>query len=268
MDRGYFINMTINKILHTYWGGEKLSYLRYLTIISFIKYNPDWEVKLYIPAKLFKGNNTWSTKEQDGIYTGKDYLNELPITPIKISMESIGMSDDIPEVHKSDILRYFLLLSYGGVWSDMDILYTKPLVIDDSINHIVCKHPTHDYYSIGLIGGVKGSGLFKLLLDRSFDIRTKGYQSFGNQIWCNLNLVKGTWNIPMWLVYYLDSTKIPDIFEKNIKLPEESIGLHWYGGHKLAGEWENKVTPNNYEFDTTLGTVLKQILKDTQNEIL
>lgn len=258
--------MTINKILHTYWGAEKLSYLRYLTIISFMKYNPDWEVRLYTPIKLFKGNNTWATGEQIGKYIGKDYMNELPIKPIKVDMESIGMSNDIPEVHKSDILRYFLLLSYGGVWSDMDIIYTKPLIISSDIEHIVCKHPTQHYFSIGLIGSIKGSKMFKALLDKAYITATDtDYQVYGNQIWNGLKIIPKTWNIPMNLVYYLDSTMTPKIFEDNVKLPKESIGLHWYAGSPISSKWENRLTPDNYmDYDNTICNTIKQVMDNAK----
>ncbi len=50
-------------ILHVYCGGNNLSWLRYMTIISFKKYNPEWTVNLYVPKKPFKGKITWNTKE-------------------------------------------------------------------------------------------------------------------------------------------------------------------------------------------------------------
>jgi hypothetical protein len=37
----------IEKTLHTYWGGDSMSYLRYLTLASFRKLNPDWKIFLY-----------------------------------------------------------------------------------------------------------------------------------------------------------------------------------------------------------------------------
>ena len=53
----------IPKILHVYWGGSSLPKLRYLTIESFAKYNPDWEVRVYVPATPVEGHS-WSTFEQ------------------------------------------------------------------------------------------------------------------------------------------------------------------------------------------------------------
>ena len=72
-------NLNISKGSHTYWGGGKLVYLRYLTIKTFMRLNPDWQIILWYPVAPFKGKS-W------GIEPGhkelnqdlcKDYLPEL-----------------------------------------------------------------------------------------------------------------------------------------------------------------------------------------------
>ena len=123
----------IPKIAHFYWGNEKLPYLRYLTISSFCKYNPDWKVRFYYP-KYRQTKKTWNSKEHKyEIIVKKDYteeLKKLPITFVEIDFESLDLSNDLTEVHKSDYLRWFLLANVGGLWSDMDIIYI------DSMNNI------------------------------------------------------------------------------------------------------------------------------------
>jgi len=39
------------KLMFLYWDGSPLSYLNYLTIISFNHYNPGWKITVYIPTR-------------------------------------------------------------------------------------------------------------------------------------------------------------------------------------------------------------------------
>jgi hypothetical protein len=226
-----------------YWGGEKLSFLRYMTIYSFCKLNPDWEAILYVPKNI---NNriTWNTGEQEGAYNGEDYFDKLKDLPVIIKELNDEFSiPDTHEVRKSDILRYYLIYNYGGMWSDMDIVYTKPMDLPlDS--DIVCQHPVHNYYSIGLIGGNKGSTIYKYLIDSVSSVNGNGYQDYGNILWRSIDN-SNTYNLPMSKVYAYDSTMIPKIYEDN-KLPEDAIGCHWYAGNSLSKEWENKLNTETF----------------------
>ena len=64
----------------------------------------------------------------------------------------------------------------------------------------------------------------------------------------------------MDLVWHYDSTQIQKIFTTNSDLPPESIGIHWYAGNVFTREWENKITPENYDkFDNILSIKLKEL---------
>ena len=77
--------MNIPKKIYLYWGASPLSYLRYLTVASLSRLNPDWEITVYTG-----GHNApaeWTTGEQAGQYTGPDYLphcGELPNVTMKL----------------------------------------------------------------------------------------------------------------------------------------------------------------------------------------
>ena len=52
--------LNIPKIFHVYWGGGVMPYIRFLTVKSFMKYNPDWEIMFWYP-KYPSTHVTWPT---------------------------------------------------------------------------------------------------------------------------------------------------------------------------------------------------------------
>lgn len=268
----------IPKILTLYWGGN-LSYLRYLTILSFKKLNPQWHINVFYPA-FPTSNVSWKTGEQSGSYLGANYFPMLEefADLIPFSMESIGFSDLMPEVHKSGVVRAWALSEYGGLYSDMDILYVKPFKIDPVFNLIISYDEVNTSFSDGFIGcSIQGKSFFKNFLDSFYKFKLTninkemGYQALGPSVWNNLvqksNYPPDVWNIPMSLVYHYDSFHIDDIFSENSNdlntlFPEESIGCHWYGGHPATRYWENMITPENYKFNNIISKLVQNILSN------
>ena len=101
----------IPKIAHFYWGSQKLSFLRYMSLHSFKKCNPDWEVRLYCPLILTK-DARWEDKQVENNGDIYDYMHyvkyHLNIKPIYFDFNQIGLSNDLNEVYKSDFIRYYL----------------------------------------------------------------------------------------------------------------------------------------------------------------
>ena len=60
----------IPKLAHFYWGNDTLSFLRYLSIYTFSKFNPDWRIQFYYPAQKYHGARTWGTPEHTGRFHG------------------------------------------------------------------------------------------------------------------------------------------------------------------------------------------------------
>lgn len=248
------------KNVFLYWGGGKLSYLRLLTIISFQKYNPEYKITLVLPTKASQ-NIDWTTKQHEGVYTGPDYLEEAKalVDEIKIfSMEEIGFSDSLPEVHKSDIIRMFLLFIHGGIWLDFDIAFFKALPKELEGVDFVCKHPTQKHYIMGFLGAKKGSEVYSKIFTRQLNSIHVGsyYQKYGTRMMRKMEF-PGTKNISIDLLFHYDSTQIQKIFTSYGNLPEESIGIHWYAGDVFTRDWENIITPNNYDkFNNILSSKL------------
>jgi len=242
--------LNVPKILHLYWGTGSLPYLRYCTITSFMKYNPDWIVKLWrplYPAKVV----TWKTKQLNYKNTWTDYtaaMLDLPIEEQLIDFEDFGLSNDTSEVIKSDFLRYWLLTEYGGVWSDMDILYFRSInclkvnALDNKDKEtFVCISPKYGH-SNGFFMAAKESVFFRRMTGMA-DINNSEYQCAGPNS-CNkyfptietINAISPAMDIGMEAVYPLDGNSISKIYNMGtIKFSLHSIGLHWYAGHQSAG---------------------------------
>ena len=64
------------KILHLYWNNNILSFLNYLTIISFNKFHKNWQIIVYIP-EMSNTNITWTTNEQKLVINSINYIDKL-----------------------------------------------------------------------------------------------------------------------------------------------------------------------------------------------
>ena len=258
--------MKLLKTLHLYWGrNQPLSYLRYLTVISFLKHNPTWTVKVWTASATPSKDTPWKTGEQPGEYIGYDYLEDLYLYRHEINMESIGIPNDIPEVHKSDLLRWYLLGTQGGIWSDFDILYIAPLSDDivkgwDGPGLCAYELPRgregkHMFQAIGFLAGAgeMGKEFFYQLFKRGLaKIPQTSYQAFGATLLEKEHLP--IWEAEKLPLFYIDKALIyPYHSCRNVNIyfqPKElsspgAIGLHWYAGHPDNGKKAVSITEKN-----------------------
>lgn len=272
----------IPKRAYFYLGYEKLSWLRYLTIYSFIKQNPDWKVVVCRSLDtIYKGPNTWNTPEQTEKYNGKCYWSELKkyfpktISYTHIDFKGLGFENDMPEVYKADIWRNYAINFFGGYVLATDVLWKKPLEVLDEYDTVVCYNTEKSYYSLGIIGGEQGNSFYGSLFEKCKNKYNYGgyntsYQSFGSELINGKSLDDlkdmfpdcNFFNHPFNWLYEFDSTRIPEIYsDSKLKLCPEAIGLHWYGGHKTSGTFENLLTPENYkDFPNLLTTLISEVL--------
>lgn len=251
------------KILHLYWGkNQPLSFLRFLTVHSFIKHNPEWEVKLWTPL-VTSNSKPWTTGEQVEHYQGKDYLLELKQYIHLVDFDKLKLSNQMPEVHKSDMLRWFLLGSYGGVWADIDILFIKPMPKETELWHGagLCKYraipaQSYEFLAIGFMSssGLAGKMFFMEIFQAGLDkyiSQPKGYQAFGAELlrsYLKTHLNDGVHYLPPSLVYpYYQHSQIKKYWSKQPLPTKDVIGYHWYAGMPLSGQIEAEVTPDNLE---------------------
>ena len=277
----------IPKVAHFYWGNETISFLRYLTIYSFKKLNPDWKVKLYYPKVRYKGIRTWKTPEHAITFSGKNYfdkLSDIDIEPVKIDFSALGFNHNVPEPFKADFLRWQLLSSAGGLWSDFDIIYFRPMEYlyfnngeNSNVDTLLCideKRCDSYKHSIGFLMSSPGNELFKFIRQKSYsNLDLEKYQSIGSIIlnthFPALSAITKEFktlkvhNLRSHTVYPMRDGDIEAIYNSSDMslLRPDTIGLHWYGGYSLAGYWENVITERNFRlFDTVITKIIGEVI--------
>jgi hypothetical protein len=274
----------ISKKIFFYWSGN-MSWMRYMTLYSFRKMNPDWKVILYLSNNENKSG--WiSPEKQDYIeYHGKNYLSE--VAKLNIEIKDVDLSEfpqleKLNPVHQSDMFRYYMLYKEGGIYCDMDVLFFRP--IDDFYE----KVKTHDtiihhkkFLTIGFLGSSVNNQYYKDVFD--FGLKnniSNDYQSYGvDLIYKFFGLLRGDkkiieeiekkynfetfYNITNSLIYEYDWTKISYNFNNAVGVAgfsNNSIGYHWFGGSSISQKINKILNEDNYkEYKNTFAEILKNI---------
>lgn len=260
----------IPKTLFLYWDGSPMSYLTYLTVKSFRKYHPLWTIKLYMPKYRHIVHNPKK-------YNSKDYFNliqEHNVQIIQFDFEDIGYRNDIGEIYKSDIIRYYLLYKYGGVWSDMDVLFIKPLE----------SYPFHPnmhvgityfdtYYTIGFLMSSENNPFYKTLYKKAINKNNlKYYQEIGTIMIKKLystpnDIRKEFYNLnidalPNKTYLPIKTNQLDLLFNTNVPsmISDETFAIHWFNGSTIAKEFQKK--DNEQEIVGTLSNYLTEYIND------
>ena len=147
-----------------------MSWLNTLTVDSFRKQNPEWEVSIYIPVQDYQllGKNTFVPD-----YTGLDYwpqFSEENKEIIKwIDLKDFGVPLSAHACQGSDNFRREILYREGGVYSDFDTIWLRPI---EDIKEIECiGNPddfecivsfyelTHGFHNVSNLKGDPGSAI-------------------------------------------------------------------------------------------------------------
>jgi hypothetical protein len=276
----------IPKVIHFYWGNEKLSYLRYLSVLSFRRLNPEWKIKIHVPAVLNTNPPEWNTIHQKNLKIEIDYFTQLIDLDVEIVKHDFSEDFDnfAHEVHKCDFLRWKILATEGGVWSDIDILYVKSIEelaenIDDeyikSIDVFLCCF-RKSKHAIGFLMSAGNNPFYQKIYDLSKKNYDKTqYQCIGSKLidynyHSQVKIRKEFGNeskvyfIDPLCVYKLQEKEIPTFFETydgeiNFIVEEKYvIGFHWYAGHPLAQNFESLLNMDNVDqFDNFLSKIIQ-----------
>lgn len=273
--------INIPKKLHLYWGGSKMSQTQTLTVQTFHKLNPDWEINVYVPKQEYLGDLKYIPD-----YTGEDFfpmVRKMDYVNIRVvDLDDHDISHDLHNILRSDILRYHILYEQGGVWSDFDIIWLKPMdhfynikYVGDvpmaDISGIVCFNGgTGGWHSIGVMVHCKKDDYILSLIEQTESIKPPyKHQSFGavmiNAMYPNFASLKKFPNIigALFKTYY--PFGVPDLQPLYTKteldrIADDVMCVHWYNGHSLSKEYINKKM-----FDSGRPCSMTEILKRVCN---
>jgi len=259
----------MDKTMYFFWGNNKMSWMRYMTFYSFRKYNPDWKIILYISPQQTTDKPWRNYVHQDFFKDSEiedygDLLSDLniEIDIWKLPNELLGLN--INPSSLGDFFKLHLLATEGGLYSDVDILYLRP--IDDFYNIIKDKDVILLYdkwLSNGFMGSNGQNAFFWDLYQsakKNFD--PKGYQSAGVDCMYNLFPRCNNWvdtvqqkyptlkffNYPKNYLYPYNCEELEKYFDSSLtNVPDETVGIHWYGGHVTSQLWNQKLTHKNYK---------------------
>lgn len=283
-----------------YWANEKMSWLRYMTLYSFRKFNPDWKVELYLTPQNDIRKKVWKDNNLQDFFTygGEDYSDRIKGLDVEIREWELYHPDEpdndewartTSASHKSNFFKWSKLAYEGGIYCDLDILFVRPMdsfyeeIKDYDVS--ICHTRPGNYFSIGVLGGSgKSSFYHDVFLNGFKTLKSTGYQSAGvNNIY---NLLGSAGRKPdYWKAlvtkygeqdkimkfafarfYPFGGSHVPRLFtQRNGKVSKGSIGIHWYAGHPTAQSFNKKLTEENYRtMNCTFGDWLEYVMGDRE----
>lgn len=275
----------IPKIAFTFWEGKQFSYLHYLTIKSFLFYNPEFKVIIYNTINETDIDSNWDTPEFTK-YISNNICNINLLKNISnVSFITINLEDyfkntiNLSVIHKSDIIRIIKLKEHGGIWLDFDILFFKKIPEDLLKLHKndIGIFKSTEVLLIGLIFSHPNNPIFDYLIEQINKLLNNllhekdKYQQFGTRIWTKLlrlNILKNYIKIlNNDIVYSYEWNYIDNLYKSNNDITNNStIGIHWFNGTNISKDYINTTDFNNINpNESVINKYVFKVLQDINN---
>ncbi len=242
----------IPKICHMYWDRSPMAFLNTVTVSSFKRMNPDWRIVLYLTKQDYTqiGKNTFVPD-----YTGKDYFHLIrDLVEIReVDLVELGLSH-LCAIQSSDIVRLKYLYDQGGVWSDMDVVWLKPMsdlaALSDDFEATICyyKH-THGFHAQSIMIAEQKSKFIYSLIEKQHTVDPSDHQAYGtkmmNEMYPTLDSAMAKYPrllaIPYKLFYPYSTYHMEELFiNTNLKPVTDAMAIHWFNGNKISKDYINK----------------------------
>lgn len=274
------------KILHLFWYGA-LPFLNFITILSFHRYHPDWLIIVYTSTNANTINKGGSeqrpfkcvVKDYFPILEKMEYVNIINTdkTLKKLQIENIYM------VHQADILRMYVLIKYGGVYSDFDIIYIRNLeeyFADKNTSFVfkcICKaNSSNIYYPGGFFISNRNCLFYKFIMEKQLEYVKKGiekYNSVGPDMMKKIctgsdfskfeNTVE-VLNSNCFLPY--EWFHMIELYKSIHDWHEKSFGVHWFNGASDSKEYIENFDINNIKNDCTISKFVNEYVAELKLE--
>jgi hypothetical protein len=250
------------KICHLMWDGSPMAYLQVLTVISFHKLNPDWKIIIYVPKQSYKelGANTYVPD-----YIGQDYFQMLKICSYveiqEVDLEDYGIDTSLHFILCSDQLRMQVLYRDGGLYTDFDVIWVRPVSELINMNCIgdvndfdasVCYHKdTEGWSNIAVLLAQPKSPYILELIEGQRRLQPPfSHQSYGTDLIDSFyptysSIVARhpkTLGIRYKTLYPYDITKLKWLYKADVITPIQKpdvLCVHWFNGHQLSKDYIN-----------------------------
>lgn len=275
------------KEIYFYWGNNTMSYMRYMTLHSFCKLNPDWYVNLIVNDSEQLRVDTIE-KQDKTEFKGVDYyplIKSLNINTIDFENKMINLDnsvvDKMSDVHIKDILNWKILSEWGGLVADMDILFIKPigtLINNDTDIGLICfdNYPKPNYIPVSFMYSSGNSDFFKKTYNRALsNYMPNVYESCGTLCIEECSLKEIFKNYPNNVIQRLpDASVFPFVgYEWNDGIQKlyqgdfrslmhpDAVGIHWYAGTSQSQNQNNILNSQTvYKINNTVSNSIKEIL--------
>jgi hypothetical protein len=251
------------KRISFFWHG-RMSWLRWLTLKTFRMHNPDWEINVYSSRKGC-GERNWKTPEvDDSQYEGEDWCERLDELGVLRKRFHIPVRDAAP-AQASDIFQWNILSTEGGFYADMDILWIKPM--DEVLDRVTRSDAVFcletGLLAIGFLAANNKCPVFRDALN-AMPSTPNGYQCYGTELLYKafpskrgnepigirtVNEIRRRYPslkidiLPDSVVYPFNWEQVDKIFLQDLPCPEDSYGIHWFGGSAMALKYGKLLTP-------------------------
>ena len=263
-----------------FWSG-RMSWLRWITLETFVKYNPDWEVYLYT-SKIPPLPGHWlPNADDDWAYQGEDYLQRIPS---QVHCKVIEPPIPLASAQLSDWFQWYILGNQGGFTADMDIIWVDSLTPTwEAVKRssaVFCLQK--GLMAIGLVGSMPGCQLFRDMVKCLPGPEDSSYQHYGvNHFYrfasvalpvgsgSNQGLIaitklvgyyrkRGNYHfkvivLPDYTVYPSGWGEIDRLWKASEPINQYSVGVHWFGSSSISRERALAITEDNWHKDQNKG---------------
>jgi hypothetical protein len=263
----------IPKRIFFFYSSPAIPFMRWLSLFSFRKLNPDWEIVLLLAANSDQAVKHHGPEKVDsGILPGEARGDTFGIATMPAKIDP---GHTIPQA--ASVWRWRMLEQYGGWFADTDILFV------DSMQSVAEQCSNTDFAfsasrwgadGLSLVGATKGGGLCRDLLMASASCTDPRFHAAGSLAFLRvagvderakagdrMKAITGRYPdhtvtmMPSCTVYPWGADQLHQIFDNDNPVPESFkdgvagdrvVGIHWYGSSGRGNHWLRKVTADNW----------------------
>lgn len=244
-----------------------MSFLHTVTLTSFHALNPDWEIKVY--NHIFPNEPDYAPKYTH--YTGNDFLPEVRTWDWVSITDVVLDKSNIHSILISDKWRRETLYENGGVYSDFDVIWLKPIEhlknieyigdIENFTSVVSYYQMKYGFHNVSILISEKESPFDKEIIEgqaRVTDLRDD--QAFGTTLLNRMYPTLFTIPYPVLAVpyetFYPYSTyNLKQLFEEDDLSPitNNTLAVHWFNGNPISKAFIN----NPSDKECSINSILK-----------